>query len=778
MAGSRGWTLLALVVTLGTASAQTVPPEPAIGYLYPAGGRQGTVFEVSAGGQFLQKVEGVLVSGRGVHAKVIRYVPPLTPKALMAVGRELKDKFGMDENGKPVAPAGGRLSSLVPQSVLRGLKRLTGSGEEELDPRERASLEHPMVKQLQMLGPEELKYVVKEFRSRRGQLQRNRQIDETVVLEVTVDADAPPGDRELRLTTALGLTGPLHFQVGQLPETLEHEPNNPDWADLPRIGLPVVVNGQLQAGDIDCCRFQATKGQRLVLSASARALNPFLADAVPGWFQAVLAVYDSAGKQVAYSDDRGFDPDPVILFAAPAAGEYMLVIRDALFRGRRDFVYRVTVSEANPGAVWPEQDPGPWDYVPPETAGLPPVTPSLGWPGTGPLAPVDEVEPDDAPSAAQPVTLPIVIRGSIAKPGDCDRYRFVGQAGQVVVADVMARRDGSPLDGLVRVIDARGKVLAWNDDRKGANLGLLTHDADPYLSVTLPEAGVYQVQVTDALRHGSEYHTYQLRLSPPLPDFALFVSPSTVNVPPGPAVPIEVTVVRRDGFAGAINLGFDGGDQGFALAGGRIPAGRDRIRVTLTAPPGKFDTPVSLRLFGQAPIAGSQVRRVAIPADDLVQAFLWKHLVPAGDLLVGGRGRRAGFRRGLELEPGGPVRLVKGGTVKVPLRVPEHPILDKLHLELSDPPEGITLASVERSPGAMTLVLKAGDAAPEPGYADNLIVAVYLDQMVEPGKKKEKGKPKETAAPEVPEVKQKRRVQVGYLPAIPFELTGVAGKQK
>jgi len=38
-------------------------------------------------------------------------------------------------------------------------------------------------------------------------------------------------------------------------------------------------------GEADRYRFQARKGQELVIAASARELIPYLADAVPGWFK-------------------------------------------------------------------------------------------------------------------------------------------------------------------------------------------------------------------------------------------------------------------------------------------------------------------------------------------------------------------------------------------------------------------------------------------------------------------------------------------------------------
>ena len=127
------------------------------------------------------------------------------------------------------------------------------------------------------------------------------------------------------------------------------------------ITLPAIVNGRIKPrlakpqggrperpftpGDADRYRFSARQGQSLTIAASARELMPYLADAVPGWFQAVLTLYDASGKEVAYDDDFRFHPDPAIHYVAPTDGEYTVEIRDALYRGREDFVYRIAIGE-------------------------------------------------------------------------------------------------------------------------------------------------------------------------------------------------------------------------------------------------------------------------------------------------------------------------------------------------------------------------------------------------------------------------------------------------
>src|SRR5450631_2377086 len=44
---------------------------PHIGYIYPAGGRQGAVFQVAVGGQYLNSATNAFISGPGVQTVVV-----------------------------------------------------------------------------------------------------------------------------------------------------------------------------------------------------------------------------------------------------------------------------------------------------------------------------------------------------------------------------------------------------------------------------------------------------------------------------------------------------------------------------------------------------------------------------------------------------------------------------------------------------------------------------------------------------------------------------------
>ena len=206
--------------------------------------------------------------------------------------------------------------------------------------------------------------LIERIQRRFAEDERNpavRSQTELVFAEVTVAPDAKPGRREIRVITKRGVSNPLPFYVGQVPEVarkpmktcqlpvlgkeyLAQRKRPPEEEEL-RITVPCTMNGQIAPGEVNRYRFQASKGQRLVISAKARELVPYVADGVPGWFQAVLRLRDANGKELAYNDDFRFNPDPLIYFEVPEDGEYVLTINEALFRGRESFVYRITIGE-------------------------------------------------------------------------------------------------------------------------------------------------------------------------------------------------------------------------------------------------------------------------------------------------------------------------------------------------------------------------------------------------------------------------------------------------
>lgn len=742
--------LLALAgTTMPGARAQAQRPGPNLGYVYPAGGQQGTTFTLAVGGQNLNGVTAAAFSTPAAIAKVTGFERPLTQKEI----NDLREKLQQLTDKRTAA------------------KKEGGTPFTTEDEKETTEIRRAL--------------------ATRGNRQATPALAETVTLEVTLLPDAPPGDHELRLKTPAGLSNPLVFSIGQLPEnvppvvtaTSARDAARPRATD-PRdrgtqeVTLPAALNGQILPGEADRFRFQARQGQRLVFAVAARALIPYLADAVPGWFQATLAVYDAKGRELAYADDYRFNPDPVVTCEIPADGTYTVEIKDAIYRGREDFVYRIAAGELPfVTSIFPLGG----------TAGQPVSLALQGWhlpqpkleisePGRGPgifsLAvrehgilsnPVRfalsqrpsqlEIEPNGGAGAAQAITLPLVVDGRIDRAGDEDTFRFEGHGGTELVAEVLARRLGSPLDSVLTLTDASGRRLATNDDWDDKGSGLLTHHADSRLRVTLPADGTYVLRLADTQRRGGVDYGYRLQIGPPQPDFELRVIPSAINIRAGATVPVTVHVLRRDGFGGEIVLGLQNAPAGFALSGARIPAHHDAVRLTLTAPANAREGTLALNVLGAATILGREVVHRAVPADDRMQAFAYRHLVPARELRVNVAGRGSTLR--LAERP--PVRFEADGTARIRIATPGLKQVGTLKFDLVEPPEGITVRRVLRRGDVAELELAADQAKFKAGAQGNLILQAY-------GERPAAGGAKSKQAP--------ARNSLGILPAIPFEMDG------
>jgi len=110
--------LAALVaVCTGIAHAQNAPH---IGYVYPAGGQQGTVVRVTVGGQFLAGCDGAYVSGEGIQASVVRYVRPLNDNELRYARAFLRDLVRDAGDRRRWAPQRSRLTTPRCCPITRG----------------------------------------------------------------------------------------------------------------------------------------------------------------------------------------------------------------------------------------------------------------------------------------------------------------------------------------------------------------------------------------------------------------------------------------------------------------------------------------------------------------------------------------------------------------------------------------------------------------------------------------------------------------------------------
>ncbi len=533
--------------------------------------------------------------------------------------------------------------------------------------------------------------------------KRDEVAAQTARLRLTIAPNAKTGVRDLRIMAKEGLSNRFRFEVGNLTEVSEEEPNSVFASAQTLPALPLVVNGQIKNADRDFFRFQARAGQRLVIEVKGRAIKPYLADAVPGWFQPRIALYNSAGDLIAEEDDFRSDPDPVMFFTVPADGDYVLEIWDALSRGRDDLVYRVKIGEfpyvtdifplGGPlgskqqrivarGVNLPGEKAGWRIDLPSRKTGIIPAGFKLKSGAetnqrpfeVSDLPEVMEREPNNAQRQAQRVTAPVIVNGRIDKPGDADMFAFEAKAGDKLVFDVMARRLGSPLDAKITLGPQRalGKFITA-DDVKDERFGLITHHADPRLAHTFEQDGTYTITIEDTQGKGGPEYAYRLSVSPQQPDFELRVMPDNLSVPAGGNVVVQLKAIRIDGYTGPIRLHTEGLPPGFDLAGAEVRAGKNQTVLTLAAP---LDAPPGVykpRFWAEAEIDGKVVKHNVSAAEELMQAFFYYHTVPVeqGYLVV----TPANPFRVEVMRPAdaGPLELVLDKEVEIPVRIIRNP---------------------------------------------------------------------------------------------------------
>ncbi len=566
---------------------------------------------------------------------------------------------------------------------------------------------------------------LKKRKGRRLDDQSSPQLADQLNLRITIDKNASPGLRDLRLQSPVGISNKLNFEVGQYPNVLENKGSSilkPNFIDK----LPAVLCGQILPGETDYFSFKAEKGIMLVASVKARALVPFIADAVPGWFQPVISLKNSKNKELAYCDDYRNNVDPTIIIKIPENDTYTLAIHDAIYRGREDFNYRIDLGEI-------------------------PYIQSL-YPSVAKVAKKTEIKLNAVNLKSTKIYYTPENEGynflsAVGRNGDisnsvqfwgvnksCDliitdknknqltdnqmffdtldlknrskKYIYMADANEKVTFEVKARRIGSMLDGRLRLYDEYDKLLAENDDLEDDMQGLMTFHADPQLTYTFKIPGKYYLMVEDVLdNRGSDYF-YLIEKKKETLAFEVFVSPATLSVARGGTSVLTVNINSKEKINKPIDLNIKGLPFGTKVSNLRMPAGTKRKEVSVTIPEncqeGKFDLKLTASLFDPRTQTESDSQK-AVAADEMMQAFYYHHNIPAAGL-------------SLEVNPKAPYRiefpmnlyngnefqisLVEGDTLlSIPVKIKRNPdFKDPIDLTLYPKNRGISMNTVQVMP--------------------------------------------------------------------------------
>jgi len=435
---------------------------------------------------------------------------------------------------------------------------------------------------------------------------------------VHIAPDCPTGLYEARMLTRLGASSSRIFAVDTLTEVLKSKPNNSlaTALDLP---LNSVCNGNTVDRSVDYFRFQAQKGQRLIVDCATRGIDSKL--------NATLVVADSAGRDLMVERSSG-----LIDFTAPKDGDYVIKIHELTFKGGPAFYYRLALKEIPAGAPILRQ---------PSTRAVN----AYSWPpvGLAAQASANEVEPNNEGKKAQKIALPCDIAGKFFPAADVDFYEFEAKKGDEWWVELSSERFGLPTDPSILVThilkgengsaDKVAEVLELSDIPSPVKVSSngYAYDGPPYNAGTsdilgklvIKQDGLHRLQVSDLFggTRSNPNHAYRLVIRKAQPDFALVAwamhmelrngdrnalsKPLTLRG--GATMALEVIAFRRDGFDGEIEISMEGLPKGVTAQGLRIPPGKSNGMMLITAAEDAPRGYANAKFVGRAKIAEKEI---------------------------------------------------------------------------------------------------------------------------------------------------------------------------
>jgi hypothetical protein len=442
----------------------------------------------------------------------------------------------------------------------------------------------------------------------------------SVKLKLSVAADARLGVHEFRVATKLGVSSVGQFLVVDDPVVEEKGVNNTLEQANP-ITLPCVVHGRIEVlEDVDYFKFESKAGEHVTFELFCARLQDKIHD-LQKHAKPMLTLYDAQGRELAANDCFYF-ADPLLSYKIAKAGTYYVQVRDSTYDGDARWVYALIATNrpyvshifpmaGNPGAALPVE------LIGSAKAALATATltvpsalgPQLvrfktpeGWtnPATfivSKLPQFIEQEPNDTPELANRVTIPCGINGKIGQKRDLDHFAFKAAKGQALRLELKARRFGtllqSSLHGVLDVMDAKGKILATNDD---------THGKEALLVFAPPADGDYVVRVRDLNSKGGDTAVYYLEIDFAQQDFTLRSDPDKAMIGPGSSTAWYVHVARANSFAGPVKIDIEGLPPGVTASPLTIGPTMTQGVIVLTAGPDAQIDAANVRVVGTGTI--------------------------------------------------------------------------------------------------------------------------------------------------------------------------------
>lgn len=167
-------------------------------------------------------------------------------------------------------------------------------------------------------------------------------------MKMTLDPSMPMGRRDITAPSPHGLSNARSFEVSDLPEQIEAEPNDSPSAANPTT-QPVVINGRIgHSGDMDCFALKVAK-------PTSNVVAEIFAQRYGSSLDALLTLMDEKGNVLQRADDISLPPpadgrpqvmssDARLEFRPEANKTYVLAVTDLLGRGGANFPYRLQIA--------------------------------------------------------------------------------------------------------------------------------------------------------------------------------------------------------------------------------------------------------------------------------------------------------------------------------------------------------------------------------------------------------------------------------------------------
>ena len=433
---------------------------------------------------------------------------------------------------------------------------------------------------------------------------------------VTIAANCPLGIHEARVMSRLGVSSSRVFTVGALQEVQQTKASLTVATAMP-LAVNSVCNATSSARAVNHYLFEAAKGQRVIVDCAAKGIDSKM--------NPVLIVADSKGRDLVV-ERRGGALD----FTVPETGAYIIKVHELTFKGGADYFYRLALRQLPADAPVVRQ---------PSTHSVS----SFSWPPSNLAANASmaETEPNNQHAQAQKISLPCDISGSFYPAADVDKFEFTAKKGDVWWVEVASARLGLPTDPsiIVQRVSRQGGEEQLTDVAELSDIASpvkrssngYSYDGPPYnagspdilAKVEIKEDGVYRLQLSDLFggTRNDLGNKYRLIVRKAAPDFAIVAwalhmglrngdrnaLSKPIALRGGSTMAMEVVAVRRDGFNGEIELVMENLPPGVSAAGLKIPAGKSRGTMLLTADQDAPRGRSVAKFFGRAVIDGKEV---------------------------------------------------------------------------------------------------------------------------------------------------------------------------